>query len=254
MERREEERGGARPRQVAGGYVEHLAKAGEDYVVDTPWAKLGLEGRYAIGFVVVQVLLLVFTSGIGNGVVKHRTCSASSRNAWRARQDRQGRRCGSRRSRQARARARRRPSSSSRRRGQADRGGDEDAALPRQGPCPVGEVFEKLQKFLRKLFNVVEKDAAAVLEAAGGKTAAALAEDAPKIGTKSLAPPEPPGVPPTKPPVRAAPVGEADSAASLGAKPAAKEATAPKPTARRARRSARSRPRRLQRRPRHSIS
>lgn len=50
--------------------ISHEAEALHGKVIETPWAKIGNKLGYAVGFVAVNVVLFVFTDGIGNGIVK----------------------------------------------------------------------------------------------------------------------------------------------------------------------------------------
>ncbi|ABE61701.1 hypothetical protein Nham_0825 [Nitrobacter hamburgensis X14] len=48
------------------GYVSNLFGQGRDALIETPWAKVGNKAGYALGFALIQVVLLVFSEGIGN--------------------------------------------------------------------------------------------------------------------------------------------------------------------------------------------
>jgi hypothetical protein len=48
------------------GYVSNLFGEGRDALIETPWAKVGNKAGYALGFALIQVVLLVFSEGIGN--------------------------------------------------------------------------------------------------------------------------------------------------------------------------------------------
>jgi hypothetical protein len=48
------------------GYVSNLFGEGRDALIEAPWAKVGNKAGYALGFALIQVVLLVFSEGIGN--------------------------------------------------------------------------------------------------------------------------------------------------------------------------------------------
>ena len=61
------------PQAEAVGPLSWLAEKagrGRDEIVNSPWAKVGNKAGYALGFAVIQVLLLMFTEGIGNLIVE----------------------------------------------------------------------------------------------------------------------------------------------------------------------------------------
>jgi Domain of unknown function (DUF4157) len=174
--------------ETPAAYVEHMAKKAEDYVIDTPWAKIGSKAGYAIGFVAIQAVLIAFTEGIGNAVEEVGAVMGKIASAL----------------------------------GKVSKGAGlmvarvaefvatigkgiavvEEAIALLVGKAlkplekflepilePIGKMFTKLRAFLRKLFGVAEKEGAALVDAAAGK------------GTKLLGAGEPPPVvPPTPPP------------------------------------------------------
>ena len=203
------------PVKAPAAYVEHLAKAGEDYVIDTPWAKLGLKVGYAVGFVAVQVLLLVFTSGIGNGVLKVSNLLGKV-GSLLGELGKLGKAVGT---------AVEKVAELGRALGEGIEFLEKGAAklleaaikkMPFLGKVlgPVGELFEKLQKFLKKLFGVVDTEGAAAIDAAVNK----IGKGAPK----ELPAPKPPALPPPAEPHGGPPKSVKPSASSAVADDAAK--------------------------------
>jgi hypothetical protein len=47
-------------------WTSNLAGKGRDALIEGPWAKIGNKAGYALGFAAIQVVLLVFSEGIGN--------------------------------------------------------------------------------------------------------------------------------------------------------------------------------------------
>lgn len=178
-------------------YGEHLAKAGEDYVLDTPWAKVGSKVGYAVGFVVIQVLLLVFTSGVGNGISKAASALGEIGNALSKLGSGVAKAAGA-----AAARVAELVNALGKGITWIENGIVKVLEklmkkLPSIGKVlkPIGDVMEKLKKFLQKLLGVAEKEGAALVDTAAAKTADALGDESAKLA------PRPPVQPPaTNPP------------------------------------------------------
>ncbi len=197
------------PLGMPAAYVEHMAKKAENYVLSSPWAKIGSKFGYAIGFVAIQAILIAFTSGVGNaieevGVAMGKVAGALGKVAKGA---------GMVAARVAEFVAMV---------GKGIAAVEEVIALligkalkPLEKLLepllePMGRMFEKLRAFLRKLFGVAEKEGVALVDAAAGKGANALGDEASKVAPKPLPPPgEPKPVPKAKAPATNAAADEA---------------------------------------------
>lgn len=186
------------PLKAPLAYGEYLAKKGEAYVLDTPWAKVGSKFGYAIGFIVIQVLLLVFTSGIGNGITKAASALGEVGAALGKLGSTAAKAAGAAATRIAELVGALGKAITWIENGIAKALSWLIEKLPGVGKVlkPVGDLMERLKKFLQKLLGVAEKETGAVLDAAAGKTANVLGDDA------SKAVPHPPAPPPnvTPPP------------------------------------------------------
>lgn len=181
-------------------YVQHQAKAGEDYLLDTPWAKIGSKAGYAVGFVVIQVLLLVFTSGIGNAITKASGAMAKVASALNGLGSRAAKAVGAATARVAELVKVLGNCISS-------IGTVIDTVLakvieklPSIGKVlkPISDVMEKLKKFLQKLLGVAESKGPALIDNVAAKAAGELGDDAPKLAPRP--PIQPPSAnPPPKP-------------------------------------------------------
>jgi len=180
------------PIRSPAAYIEYLAKVGESKVIDTPWSKFGLKIGYAVGFVAVQVLLLVFTSGIGNGVLKVAGLLGDVAN-WLGKLGRIGKAAGAVVSEVAELAASVGKAIEFLEKGAAKAIEAAAKRLPILEKLlgPVGELFEKLQKFLQKLFGVADRDSAAVVRAVTGAS-----EKATPLARELHPPPIDPHVPP----------------------------------------------------------
>jgi hypothetical protein len=174
------------PLQLPAAYVSYMAKKGEDWLIDTPWAKVGFKVGYGIGWVAIQVILLVFTEGIGDAITQvsealskaaafvGKFSKAAGKVATEIAEFLEWIGKGA--------------SAAEKLFGEAIEKIAEKLPFLKKILGPLGKFFEKLQKFLRKLFGVVEKDGALLLEEAAAKAAPKIGEDLPKP------PPKPPQV------------------------------------------------------------
>ena len=160
--------------ELPAAATEDLFKQGEEYFVNTPWAKVGNKVGYALGFVAIQAVMIALSYGIGNLVAE--TGAALGRI---------GSALGKLSAGAGAVATRLAEFVTTIGKGIAA----VEAALmllvskvfqPLEkflGPIltPIKSLFEKLQKFLKKLFGVAEKDGAALLDAAASKGAKSLA-------------------------------------------------------------------------------
>jgi hypothetical protein len=168
-------------------WVESKAKAAEDWVLDTPWSQMGSKIGYAVGFVAVQVILFAFTEGIGNAVEQVAAGLGKIGSAL----GKVSKLVGSAAVKAAELLA------------TVGKGIAlvEEAIAVVAGKLlkPLGKFFEpileplenffkSLRRFLRKVFGVVEKEGAQLVDTAAGK-AGALADDAAKAVPKAAPPP-----------------------------------------------------------------
>lgn len=164
-------------------WVESKAKAGEDWILDTPWSQIGSKIGYAIGFVAIQVILFAFTEGLGNaieeaGVALGKVASALGKLSEAI---------GSVAGRVARLVTTIGEGISAVEQAIAFLAGKALKPLEKiLEPVlePLGKFFERLRAFLRKLFGVAEKDGAQLVDAAAGKLGGA-GDEAGKLKTNT---------------------------------------------------------------------
>jgi hypothetical protein len=200
-------------------------------VLDTPWSKIGSKVGYAIGFVVIQAVLIAFTSGIGNAIEEVGVALGKVGNAL----NKVSKGIGSVVTKVA----------------DFVKVLGEGITVIENGIMkvlekliekvpfassllkPVGKLFEKLRNFLRKLFGVAEKEGVALVEGAT-KTALSAADEAPLLAPKATPPPpvNPNVTSPTKPKVtgstgvsKPADASKTVTPFSRDARPAASEAS-----------------------------
>lgn len=183
-------------------WIESKLKSGDSAILDTPWSQIGSEVGYVVGFVAVQIAQLLFTSGVGNAVTQIAAGIAKVASAL----ERVAKGAGAIVGKMADL---------------AKLVGTAIAAVedllgvamskvlkPLEkilGPVvkPFEEAIAALKKFLENLFGVAKKQAAPAVEAAAGKAAATLTDDAlratPKPPTPDVLPAKAPEVaePPT---------------------------------------------------------
>jgi len=182
------------PLRSPAAYVDYMAKKGQDYVIDTPWAKVGFGVGYGIGWVAIQVILIVFTEGIGNAIEEVAQALSKAGKVLGEFSKLAGAAVG--KIAEFLEWIGKGATAAEKLFGKAIEKIVEK--LPFLGKIlePISAFFEKLQKFLRKLFGVVEKDGALLLEEAAGKLAPKIGEELPKPPPK----PPPPEVKPNVPP------------------------------------------------------
>ncbi|MEP6933734.1 MAG: hypothetical protein ABI988_07330 [Nitrospirota bacterium] len=159
---------------------EYGTETAKKKIFSAGWSKVGYAIGHVVGAVVANVLLLVFTEGIGNAIAAIGEAASKLAPALRA--------FGSVATKIAEA---------LKVVGGAIKGVEEGIAVIAKTVLkplgrvlkPFGELLEELQKWLRKLFGVAEKEGAEVAAAAGGKFAGKLEEEvqkeAPKLSTPS---------------------------------------------------------------------
>ncbi|GAA3536953.1 eCIS core domain-containing protein [Kribbella ginsengisoli] len=170
-------------------WAESKWKGGEAAVLNTPWAQIGGKLGYAVGFVAVQIALLLFTSGVGNAVEQVAAGVAKVAVALERVSKGAGMVVG---------RAAELAATVGKAIGAVEMllGAAMSKVLkPLEkilGPIlqPFEEAMAALKTFLENLLGVAKKQAAPAVEAAAGKAAATLTDDAlratPKPPAKSL--------------------------------------------------------------------
>ena len=186
--KKEEEKSAPSFLDLPAAAIAHYAEAAEEYLVDTPWAKIGNKIGYAIGFVAIQAIMIALSYGVGNlieeaGVALGKIGGAIGKvlEGAGAVVTRVGEFIGT-----------------------VGKGlaAVEEAIAFLIGKAlkplekflkpllePLGELFSKLQKLLRKLLGVAEKDGAALVDSAASKAAK-------RVGEEKVLPKPPPGTPP----------------------------------------------------------
>ncbi|MYN19990.1 DUF4157 domain-containing protein, partial [Rugamonas sp. FT107W] len=172
-------------KQPAQWANQKLEQAGEA-LLSGPWGRVGNKAGYALGFAVVQIVLLVFSDGIGNFIASigrgmstiAKAGSLLGKTLEGVGKFVQAAGAGIRAVEEAVA---------------AVIGFLSKPLLPVLEPLmkPFGKVMDRLAKFLRKLFGVAEKESAHLAATAVAKTEGALAH--------APAPPAPPHAPAAAP-------------------------------------------------------
>jgi hypothetical protein len=166
--------------------ISHEVEELHGKVIESPWAKIGNKVGYVVGFAAINIVMLVFTDGLGNLITKLGNALGKISKAFGALGRGVKAAAGVLKSVGAGIEAVEKLIAA----------GISKVLKPLESVLepvlrPFAEFLEGLKKFLKNLFGVVEKEAAPAVTTVTTKGAAALAEDVTKVAPK----PTPPHVP-----------------------------------------------------------
>lgn len=184
-----EEKPAPDPVKSPAAYIEHMAKGAEEYVIDTPWAKVGNKVGYAIGWVAIQAILIAFTDGIGSAVAGVGKALGSIGGVLGKFSKALG---------NAAKVVAELVVELGKGIGLVEKGilkavdfVIEKLPFLKTALEPLGNLFTKLRNFLRKLLGAAEEEGVAIFESAAGKAVGAV-DETPKVVPKKLPPADPP--------------------------------------------------------------